>query len=137
MGQKVSREDGAMARTEREIFAKNLRAVVEKSHLQYKDIAAELGVSRGTMSDYIHARNFPRPEKLAQLCNILGVSQYDLTTDFYSNEEEFVPNGELWHIAKEIHDNPDARAIYTDIKSLEEDEVRMVRTLIQKLKKKK
>lgn len=124
-----------MAKTEREIFATNLRLTIEKSHLNQAQIASKLGVSRGTMSDYVHGRAYPRPQKLAQLCDILGVSQYDLTTDFYSDEDQFAPNGELWHIAKEIYDNPDARAIYTAIKGLETDEIRMVRALIEKLRK--
>ena len=125
-----------MADVEREIFAKNLALIIEKSHLNQAKIAAELGVSRGTMCDYLHARAYPRPAKLAQLCEILGVSQYDLTTSVYSDDGIFIPNEELLSIAKEIYKNPDARSIYTAIKGLEADEIRMVRALIEKLSKK-
>lgn len=122
-----------MASREREIFARNLRITIEKSHLNQAQIAERLGVSRGTMSDYTKGKAFPRPEKMKRLCGILGVSQYDLTTDLYQEEDRFVPNKELLDLAKEIYESPDARAIYTKIRGLDTEEIRAIRTLISKL----
>lgn len=122
-----------MANTEREIFAKNLRFFVEKSHLNQTQIADRLNVSKGTMSDYVHGRAFPRPEKLTELCEILGVSQYDLTTDFYPDKESFAPTNEMLIIAKELQSDPELRRLYDRIRLLNSDERELVRNLINKL----
>ena len=120
-------------KTEREIFAENLTKLIEKSHLNKARIAAELGVSRGTMSDYTNAKAYPRPSKMAKLCEILGVSQYDLTTSHYQEEETFVPNREILSIANEIYENPEARKIYLAIKGLSENEIQAVNALLTTL----
>lgn len=120
--------------SEREIFARNLRRIVEASHMNSAEIARKLGISRGSFSDYMHGRAYPRPEKLTALCQILNMSQYDLTVDL--GEDDFVPNKEILRIAKEIYGNPDARAIYKAIEGLDSEEIRAIRTLISKLTQK-
>lgn len=121
-------------KTEREIFAENLTRLIEKSpNLNKARIAAELGVSRGTMTDYTNANAYPRPARMAKLCEILGVSQYDLTTSHYQEEEDFVPNREILSIAKEIYENTDARNIYLAIKGLSPNEIQAVKALLTTL----
>lgn len=124
-----------MAKTEREIFAANLRGLIARSHLSQADIAGRMGISRGTMSDYTRGRAYPRAEKMTKLCEILGVSQYDLTTDHYiaENKEAFVPNRELMILAREIYENPDARALYILVKQLDKAEQDAIKTIILKL----
>lgn len=118
-------------KTEREIFAENLTRIIESNpDLNKAKIAAELGVSRGTMSDYTNAKAYPRPAKMAKLCEILGVSQYDLTTSHYEKEDGFVPNREVLSIAKEIYKNPEIRKIYHAIMGLSANEIQAIRTLL-------
>lgn len=122
-----------MASVERENFARNLRKIIESRHLTTAHIAADLGVSRGTMSDYLYCRAYPRPAKMTQLCKILGVSISDLTAGAGQGrgEEESQPDPELLKLAKEIRDNPDARTIYSLIKGRNSAELRRLKTLIE------
>lgn len=122
-----------MAEIERKIFAKNLRFFIEKSHLNQTQIADRLNVSKGTVSDYVHGRAFPRPEKLAELCNILGVSQFDLTTDFYSDKDTFVPDPEALRIAQELQNDPELRRLYSSIRRLSSEDRAIIRNLISKI----
>ena len=125
-------------KTEREIFADNLSRLIEESKtLNKAKIAAELGVSRATLSDYTIGKAYPRPSNMAKLCEILGVSQYDLTTNHYQEQENFIPNRELWDIAKEIYEDPEARRIYTAMRSLSLNEKRMVKAFITALEQEK
>lgn len=119
-----------MANTEREIFARNLCAILNKSHIRPIDIANELEISKGTVRDYMTGRCFPRPDKLATLCKLLGVSQYDLTTDFHKEIDDFVPNREVLALAKEIYENPDARSLYLQIRALDENKIQNIRNMI-------
>jgi len=122
--------------TEREIFARNLRRIVNASHRNSAQIAAELGISRGTFSDYLHCRAYPRPQKMAELCQILGVSQYDLTTDEYAEEGAVCLNREVTALAQNIYENPDARALYTAILKLEEKDIIALKTIVMSLSEK-
>lgn len=121
-----------MERKAKQIFSQNLRVLIEQSGLNQSEVAQKLGVSKGTLCDYCHERSYPRPDKLEQLCVILGVSQYDLTTDV-SAEEDFVPNTELLALAKDLLDNPEARAVYLATKKLNAADLNAVRYIILQL----
>lgn len=116
--------------TEREIFAQNLKYLVNKSYMNQAQVAEKLGVSRGTFSDYLNGKAYPRPEKMRRLSEILGVSQIDLTSDGQPLDGESNFNSEILKIAKDIFENPDARALYSSIRKLETVEIEAFRTLI-------
>lgn len=122
--------------TARRVFSRNLRVFIEQSGLSQSEVAQKLGVSKGTLCDYCHERSYPRPDKLDQLCTILGVSQYDLTTDVSANEG-FVPNTELLALAKELLENPEARAVYIATKKLNAADLDAVRYIIFQLAEKR
>lgn len=122
-----------MANNEREVFARNLRKAIENSPMSQTQVADRLGISKGTMCDYLHCRAFPRPDRMANLCNILGVTQYDLTTDFHQEVDGFVPNRELIALSKELLNDTDARNLYSDIRQLEPTEREALRAVIAKL----
>lgn len=124
-------------RTEREIFARNLSRIIEGNpNFTKAKIAAELGVSRGTMSDYTSGKAYPRPSKMAELCKILGVSQYDLTTDYYADEEPFVPNREVLSLAKSFYMNPEMRNVFAAIVRLDQSEFEALKAFLNALGKK-
>ena len=121
---------------EREIFARNLTRIIERSpNLNKARIAAELGISRGTMSDYTNGKAYPRPSKMAELCKILGVSQYDLTTDFYE-EEEIIPNREVLYLANAFYKNPERRNVFAAIVQLNDSEFEALKSFMKALGKK-
>lgn len=119
--------------TEREIFAQNLKHLVAKSYMNQAQVAEKLGVSRGTFSDYLSCKAYPRPEKMRRLSEILGVSQIDLTSDGQSLDGESNLNSEILKIAQDIYDHPDARALYSAIRKLEAVEVEAFRTLVMRM----
>ena len=124
-------------KTEREIFARNLSRIIENNpNLNKAKIAAELGVSRGTMSDYTSGKAYPRPSKMTELCKILGVSQYDLTTDHYADEEPFVPNREVLSLAKSFYANAEMRNVFAAIVRLDENEFDALKAFLNALGKK-
>lgn len=120
--------------TEREIFARNLKDWVTKSYMNQARVAEKLGVSRGTFSDYLSGKAYPRPEKMKRLSEILGVSQIDLTSDGSPlNGEASNFNSEILKIAQDIYEHPDARALYSAIRKMEAVEVEAFRTIILRM----
>lgn len=116
--------------TEREIFSRNLKRLIENSYLNQSDLAAIVGVSKGSFSDWVNARSYPRPAKLAALAKALGVTEYDLITDFGSTEKRQFMSKELEEIARELHENPDARALFTAISKLSEADRKAIEHLV-------
>lgn len=99
-------------------------------------VAIAVGVSKGTLSDWYHGRTYPRPEKMETLAATLGTTVYDLITDYESgSENHFLPK-KLEEIASELLENPDARALYSAITRLSEDDMKTVRHLVFSLSKK-
>lgn len=119
--------------TEREIFAQNLRYLVTKSYMNQAQVAEKMGVSRGTFSDYLTGKAYPRPEKMKRLSEILGVSLIDLTSDGQPKNGNYNLNSEILKIAQDIFENPDARALYSAIRKLEAVDIEALRTVILRM----
>ncbi len=121
----------------RETFSRNLRCAVANSYLNQSQIADLCGVSRGSVNDWIKARAFPRPEKLSLLAKALGVTEYDLTVDFFDKNETPHMNREIIEIATELHENPDARRLYAAITSLNHEDMLAIMHIVYGLSKTK
>lgn len=61
-----------------EKISANLKEEIEMSGKTKKDIAAAIGVSRPTISQYISGRVQPTLSTLSKLCNYLGISADDI-----------------------------------------------------------
>ena len=62
----------------KEVFARNLSYYVAASGKTQRDVAAEIGVSAPTMSDWVNGKIFPRIDKIEMLANYFGVQKSDL-----------------------------------------------------------
>ena len=122
--------------TKREILSRNLQRLLENTYMNQTQLADLCSVSGGTFSDWVNGRNYPRPDKLTTLAKVLGVTEYDLTTDFeHGNKREYM-NREVAEIANELYNNPDARGLYSEITKLYEEDLIAVKQLVMRLPKK-
>lgn len=65
----------------REVFARNLNALMAEHDIKQIDIVARLNVSKGIVSAWCSGDNLPRTKYLAGLCNMFGVELSDLLFD--------------------------------------------------------
>ena len=61
-----------------EIFSANLKRYVAASGKASTDVAKAIGVSRGTFSDWMNGRNYPRMDKVQKLAEYFGITMADL-----------------------------------------------------------
>ena len=123
--------------TQREIFSRNLKSLVDKSHLTQTQLADICEVSTSTFSDWIYKRSYPRPEKLAVLAKALGVTEYDLISEQKeSKERQYLPK-HVVDITDDLMSNPSALSLYNDIRKLPEEDKETVRRLVSSLAKQK
>ena len=64
-----------------EIFARNLKRYIDSSGKTQTEVAAAVGVSRGTVCDWVKCRAYPRMDKIQLLAEYFGVQKSDLVED--------------------------------------------------------
>ena len=63
-----------MKKSVRETFGIRLKEAVEMSGKSYKELAEYIGVSKSTVSMYLHGKALPSLEVLSQISDFLDVS---------------------------------------------------------------
>ena len=63
-------------------LAKNLKKYIAKSGKGRTRVAADLGISYSTLTDWINGSKYPRINNIEKLANYFGVSKSDLIEDF-------------------------------------------------------
>ena len=61
-----------------EILGRNLRRYIEMSGKLGKDIAADIGVSPSTFSEWANGKKYPRIDKIEMLANYFRIQKSDL-----------------------------------------------------------
>lgn len=117
---------------EKEIFSENLRYYIKQSGKNQSMIAAEMGVSRGTFSDWVNGRVYPRMNKVEMLAEYFGINKSDLVEEKNENNDYYL-NKEVANLAQELYDNPDARALFSASRKLSKDDILVVKNLIDRL----
>ena len=80
----------------KEVFSRNLRRHLEQSGKMQKEVAAAVGVSTGTFSDWLKGRAYPRMNKVQRLAEYFGIMMSDLVenenvrTETISDKEQLV-----------------------------------------------
>lgn len=65
----------------KEIMAKNIKYYMERQNIRPKDICTVLKFPMATFSDWIHAKSYPRIDKIEMMANYFGISKSDLVED--------------------------------------------------------
>ena len=79
------------------IFSKNLRRLMEVKNVNRKDVAAVLGISYFTISDWVNGKKYPRMDKVELLANYFGV----LKSDLIEMESDSTPSSQTLAITEE------------------------------------
>lgn len=72
----------------KEIFAKNLNRHLGLSGKTQSEVAKAVNVSKGTFSDWMSGRAYPRMDKVQLLAQYFGIQMSDLVDDVNSNKQE-------------------------------------------------
>ena len=66
----------------KEVLSKNLKKYIAKSGKDRGEIAAELGMSYSTLTDWVNGNKYPRINNIEKLAVYFKVSKSDLIEDF-------------------------------------------------------
>lgn len=65
----------------RETLRNNLTIYINRSSITQKNLAEQLGVSKGAVTNWLNGSNSPNIEILAKICQILGVKMSEMLSD--------------------------------------------------------
>ncbi len=74
--------------SDRDIFQENLIHFLETRGKTQKDLAEYVGVTKSTVSGWIHGVSYPRADAMEQICNYFGINLSKLV-ESRSREEAF------------------------------------------------
>ena len=75
----------------KEVMANNIKRLMVKAGVTPTDICSTLKIPLPTFSDWIHAKTYPRIDKIEMLANYFGVMKSDLVEDFSSIPPNTIP----------------------------------------------
>ena len=81
----------------KDIFARNLKRIMEQKGVTRTDISEALGISYFTVSDWVKGKKYPRMDKVELLARYFGISMSDLIelpTNTPTNDEIVLTDGE-------------------------------------------
>lgn len=84
----------------KEVMAKNIKHYMRLSNISQTDLCNTLGFKMSTFSDWIHAKTYPRIDKIELLANYFGITKADLVEE-HNDNEPFSSKDEL-DIAKRL-----------------------------------
>lgn len=77
--------------TVREIFRRNINALLGKKNITQKDLAEYMGVSPTTVNNWVKGYKIPRMDKIDKLCSFFGVDRSALIEPASAPQDEESP----------------------------------------------
>lgn len=65
----------------KEVMAKNIKYYLRKNDVSQTDMCKTLGFKMSTVSDWMHARTYPRIDKIEMMSNYFGIEKSNLVED--------------------------------------------------------
>ena len=86
----------------KDIMAKNIKYYMELNKVTQTDLCNMLGFKMSTFSDWVHARTYPRIDKIEMLANYFGIEKSDLVEDRLNTSEQELTAKDEKDIAKRL-----------------------------------
>lgn len=111
-----------------EIFANNLKFYVMKSGRTQSQIATDLGVSKGTFSDWTSGRSHPRMNRVQQIADYFGISKSELVENGKRGLD-----GEMGQIIRKIDMNPLLKELLYTAANLSDNDLELAIKLLDRM----
>ena len=108
----------------RDIFAKNLRFLMNARGITQADICRVLNVSSATASDWCTGKKFPRVDAMQKLADLLGVLPSMLIS------EEGLQNFEDQRRLEDLHQNTSLRILFDRSRKMKHEDVEKIIQMI-------
>lgn len=98
----------------KEIMANNIRFYLSQNNISQTEICQTLGFSMSTFSDWVHARTYPRIDKIELMANYFGIEKSDLVEERTKSQRAGISINVLGRVAAGIPINAITEIIDTE-----------------------
>lgn len=98
----------------KEIMANNIRFYLSQNGISQTEICQTLGFSMSTFSDWVHARTYPRIDKIELMANYFGIEKSDLVEERTKSQRAGISINVLGRVAAGIPINAITEIIDTE-----------------------
>ena len=70
----------------KESMAQNIKRYMRKKNISRRELCDALGFNYNTLADWLHARKYPRIDKIEMLANYFGISKADLVEQYSGDD---------------------------------------------------
>lgn len=122
----------------KEIMAKNIRKYMERSGVSPSNVCADLGFPLPTFSDWIHAKTYPRIDKIEMMANYFGCKKSDLVEDWENSNQNasYYIDAATAKKAQEIFSNKDLALLFDAAIDASPEDIQTVHQMLLALKRK-
>ena len=121
-----------MALGNKEIMAKNIKKYMAIKGVNQTEMCNALGFKFMTLSDWLHAKTYPRIDKIEMMANYFGVSKSDLVEDHDTDEQHYYLDDEAREMAEWMFTNPEYKVLFDASRKVKKEDIEIVRKIIEK-----
>ena len=99
------------------IFANNLKRYLKEKKITQAALGEQVGVSQGTVCDWVNCRTYPRMDKVEAMAIFLGIEKSDLIEEHNVNSKYYLEKM-LPQIERDLRNNPDLMELLMKMKKL-------------------
>lgn len=119
----------------KEIMANNIQFYMNKKNVTNTDICKVLGFSLSTFSDWIHARTYPRIDKIELMANYFGISKADLVEEHTKESSDtYYLNEDAREMAQFMYDNPEYKVLFDASRKVKKEDIEFVKQMLDRFK---
>ena len=116
----------------KEIMAKNIKKYMDLKGVNQTEMCNALGFKFMTLSDWLHAKTYPRIDKIEMMANYFGISKSDLVEDHSDDEQHYCLDDDAREMAEFMHKNPNYKVLFDAVRNVSAEDIEFVRQMIDR-----
>ena len=118
---------------QKQIFANNLKKLMELSGKNQMDLMNDLDLSSSTVSSLCTGQKFPRMGKIQMLADYFGVLKSDLIESKNQPPETYYLNDDAREMAQFMFENPEYKVLFDASRKVRKEDIDFVKQMIDKV----
>lgn len=119
---------------QKQIFAKNLRRLMDISGKNQMDLMNDLGLSSSTVSSWCTGQKFPRMGKIQMLADYFNVMKSDLIENKDKPPETYYLNNDARDLAQFMFENPEYKVLFDASRKVKKEDIEFVKQMIDRMR---
>ena len=119
---------------QKQIFAKNLKRLMDISGKNQMDLMNDLNLSSSTVSSWCTGQKFPRMGKIQMLADYFNVMKSDLIEDKSEPPETYYLNDDARDLAQFMFENPEYKVLFDASRKVKKEDIEFVKQMIDRVR---